>query len=236
MTDGGFLDVYLPERLQGYPWTSSPRFSTTITSVSNGSEHRNRNWKHPLHRFQAPESIRCHDDVEELRAHWWVMAGPFHSFAMRDPLDFASRPLKKANLAPAIFPTDVTLGVGDGVETQFQLKKTYQRAAFSFDRKITLPVVDSVVVALNALDPATANPALPGGPYTWEVDRETGLVTFDHPITTNVIVTAGFLFDVRARFEADDSFDQIVQAYQVDGFADLAFVEVRPCQSGDSET
>jgi len=230
-----FLDEYLPESLRGFPFTSSPRWSTTITAVASGQEQRNKNWKHPLHRFSAPEAIRCHDQIEDVKDHWMVVGGPFLTFPIRDPLDFSSGRLLLPDVEPTLFSTDATLGIGDGTNKEFQLVKTYTRGVLSYSRKITLPVVDSVIVGMNALDPSTSNPTLPGGPYTWDVERQSGIVTFDHAPSTGVIVTAGFLFDVRVRFEADDSFDGIVQSYRVDGFADLTFVEVRPCGPGVSE-
>lgn len=228
-----FLDVYPPPNIRGYPFSSSPRFSTTITGVSSGSEHRNRNWKHPLHRYTSPEAIRSHDDIEDIRDHWMVTAGPFLSFPIRDPMDFASRRLLKPNLPPALFPTDQVLGVGDGSNRDFQLSKSYTRGGKSYTRPIYLPVVTSVLVAIDAKSTATADPTLPSGPYLWDVSRQGGVVTFDHAPQAGQVVTAGFLFDVPVRFEGDDSLDAILQAYQLSGVADLTFVEVRPCFIGE---
>lgn len=228
----GFRDVYLPDRLKGFPWTSSPRFNTTITAVANGDEHRNQNWINPLHRFRAPEGVRCHEDIEELRDHWLIMAGPLYTFPIRDPLDFASRALVKPNLEPVIFSTDQVLGIGDGVETVFQLQKKYDRGGYDYTRPIYFPVVESVLLAGNALPLSTAAPTLPGGPYTADVVRVGGEVIFDHPPAVGVILTAGFYFDVEVRFEADDAMDAIVQAFQTSGFADLSFWEVRFCPGG----
>ncbi len=229
----GFRDVYLPEQIRGFPFTSSPRFNTTITMVASGSEHRNRNWKHPLHRFQAPEAIKCHEHVEDLRDHWMIMSGPFLTFPFRDPMDFASRRLAAANLAPTIGRADQVIGVGDGFTTRFQLQKKYSRGGFDYYRPIYLPVVATVLVGMNALPPETeASDGLPGGPYDVDVTRYGGELVFDHPPDNGVIITAGFLFDVEIRFESDDSMDAIVQAYQVSGFADLGFWEVRHCNDG----
>lgn len=225
----GFRDVYLPDRLQGFPWTSSPRFNTTITAVANGDEHRNQNWVNPLHRYHAPEGVKCHDDIEDLRDHWLVMKGPLYTFPIRDPLDFASTRLQKANLEPPLFFTDQVIGIGDGVTRSFQLQKTYDRQGVTYTRPIYLPVVESVILAGNALALTTPNPTLPGGPYTADVVRYGGEVIFDHAPTAGVILTAGFYFDVEVRFEGDEAMDAIVQAFQVSGFADLSLWEVRFC-------
>jgi hypothetical protein len=91
----GFIDVYLPARIRAYPWTSSPRWSTTITQVSSAAEHRNQNWLNPLHSFKASQAVRCHEELEDLLEHWMVMKGPLFTFPLQDPLDFASAPGSK---------------------------------------------------------------------------------------------------------------------------------------------
>lgn len=231
-----FEDIYLPDSLLRIAFTSSPRTSTTMTAVSSGHEQRNKNWKHPLRRMVSPGNIDSDDKLEDCKDHWLVMGGPFLTFPFKDPLDFASKRLPKANVAPALTPIDQAFGVGDGILKTWQLKKTYQRGTRTYVRNITLPIVSSVLVAMNGLPPGTGEPDLPGGPYTWSVDRITGDVTFDHEVHSGIVLTAGFLFDVPVRFEADDIFDQIVTSYQVRQQADLSFVEVRfPCRNGGSE-
>lgn len=227
---GEFVDEYLPAKIRRYPFRSAPRTSTRITQVKSGHEHRNRNWIHPLHKFTAPEAIECHDDLEDVKDAWLALGGPFTTFPFRDPLDFASRRLTAANKVPTIGPTDQVIATADGTEESFQLIKTYNFGSASYARRITLPIVSTVQIYMNALDPATANPTLPGGPYVWTVDRETGLIAPDKFVTAGVVITAGFLFDVIARFEDDDTYEGIVQAFEVSGHADLSFVEVRPCE------
>lgn len=230
----GFEDVYLPDSCLAALYRSSPRMNTSIVVTSSAMEHRNRNWRHPLWRFLAPEILRCHEQIEDLKDHWLVMGGPHIAFPFRDMFDFASIRLQKANKVPAIASTDQVLGVGDGVTTDFQLTKTYPRGSLTYPRDITLPVVSSVLVAMNALDPATADPTLPGGPYTWDVTRQGGVLTILPAPAVDVIVTSGYLFDVPARFEDDDSFDMIMKAWQLSGAADLAFLEIRPCEISGS--
>lgn len=230
MTD--FIDVYLPARIRAFPWTSSPRWNTTITQVSSASEHRNQNWLNPLHAFKASQAVRCHESLEDLLEHWMVMRGPLFTFPLQDPLDFASARLTKPNLVPNITATDQILGIGDGVTREYQLSKKYTRGGQSYVRPITLPIVETVLIGINALPPDDSG--TPGGPYSVDVVRETGRVIFDHAPELGTIVSAGFLFDVPVRFLADDSFDRIISSFQVDGFADLDFVEVRPCSDGAS--
>lgn len=223
---GAFQDIYLDDLIIGFPCYSSPRFSTNVAAAFNGDEVRNRNWSHPLRRFKLPEAVRYHAQYEALQDHWLVMGGPESSWPFTDPLDFASVPLELPNVVPETSPTDQIIGVGNGSQRVFQLTKTYERQGATYTRPIFLPHVASVMVALDGGDPATA----PGGPYTWEVSRPGGEITFDVAPRTGLTVSAGFLFDVAVRFERDDSFDGIVQSYQVSGFADLDLLELRPCR------
>lgn len=227
-----FVDVYLPPDIRAYPWTSSPRWSTTITQVASAAEHRNQNWLNPLHSFKASQAVRCHEELEDLLEHWMVMRGPLFTFPMQDPLDFASARLKKANLAPALAGTDQFIAFGDGFTRVFTLQKKYTRGGVDYFRPITLPVVETVELMLNAIP--VDDSGSPGGPYTVDVVRDTGELIFSHAPPVASILTAGFLFDVPVRFLGDDSFDRIVSAFQVDGFADLDFVEVRPCSDSGS--
>ena len=101
-----------------------------------------------------------------------------------------------------------------------QLTKTYGVGAYSYVRKIHLPVVSTVVVALDGI---------PVSPSDYTVTRPGGEIVFDLPPPAGLDVTASFLFDVEVRFESDDAFEGIVRTWQVGGFADINLVEVRPC-------
>jgi uncharacterized protein (TIGR02217 family) len=229
----GFRDVYLPDQVRGFPFVSSPRFNTTIVTVANGSEQRNQNWTHPLHRFTAPEGVKCHEAIEDLRDHWMIMRGPAFSFPFRDPMDFASTRLRAPNLAPSLAITDQVIGIGDDVTRTFQLKKTYTRGGYSYEREIYLPVVETVVLGIDATPIADVAP-ISGGPFTADVVRNGGEVIFDHAPQGGQVITAGFLFDVEIRFEADDVLDAVVKSFQASGFADLSFWEVRHCAGEQS--
>ncbi len=225
MTFSGFIDAYPPGHIKGFPFTSSPRWSTDITAVKSGSEKRNKNWEEPLHRFLAPQAIRSQADLEAVKDMWWTLGGPFKTFPFPDPLDQASRPMTAPNVRPSISATDQLLGVTDGLTRFYQLRKAYTFGSETVYRSISLPVVASVVLALDGATLAAAT----GGPYTATVSRPGGVIEFASPPDAGLDLTAGFYFDVPARFEADDSFDGIVQNYRLAGFADLTFLEVRAC-------
>lgn len=220
-----FIDQYIPESVPGFPCISSPMWSTDLQRVDSGSERANQRWEHPIHRYSLPDAIRLHETYEGIHDHWLAMRGPLYTFPFRDPLDFASVALVRANVEPVISGTDQTIGTGDGVTRMFQLTKTYSRGAQTYTRNIYHPVVSTVLITLNDVDPLSYSPA-----FTWSVDRNTGIVTFDTPPEPGMIVKAGFYYDVEVRFEDDDAFEGIVRTYQVSGFASIDLIEVRPCE------
>lgn len=220
-----FTDTYLPTGVKGFPCYSVPMFSTTLVESSSGDENANQNWQNALHQFRLPKAIRDHATFEALRAHWLCVAGPAMLWPFRDPLDFASVALDCANVVPTISNLDQPLGVGDDVTTVFQLVKRYTAGALTYDREIQLPIVSSVVVALDGVDPAVA----PGGPYTVSVQREGGAVTITPAVPDGVVITAGFLFDVAVRFQNDTTLEGVVESMHVTGFADLTLIERRLC-------
>lgn len=223
-----FIDQYPPDSVMRYGWVSTPRFSTSITAVASGDERRNQNWQHPMLTLTAPQGVECYEDLAELYEMFLIMKGPFHTFALRDPNDFASRRLLAAGYAPPLTRTDQVLAESDGTLKDVQLIKTYAFGGHTYVRTIHHPIVETVLIGINGMDPA-AVPPLQGGPYQYVVDRNTGIITFDKPLNEDLIVTAGYLFDVEVRFEADDSFDAIVTSWKVSGHSALTFIEVRPC-------
>lgn len=225
-----FLDVYMPDEVPGYPCISAPRTKTTIQVNAGGNERRNQEWEHPLHRFVLPEALaRDWTVVEDLKKHWLITAGPYYSFPWRDPLDKASCDLLAANepdetLGGRISETDQFIGTANGFTDTFQLIKTYSRGGQAYDRTIHLPVLSTVVVAIDGVlvDDADYTVTRPGGEIVFGIPPE-------EPEEGPGIITAGFLFDVEVRFESDDQLETLVRTWQAGGFSDLTLVEVRPC-------
>lgn len=226
MSFAAFVDEYPPPKVMSFLWGSAPRWSTDITTVKSGASARNQNWTSPLMRFTAPQGIRSQEDFEPVKDMWMALGGPAMCFPMRDPLDFASTYLPFADFEPEITAVDQAIGVGDGNTSAFQITKAYRFGTAQLLRPIWLPVVTTVVVAINGHDPGDGTD---GGPYTWGVSRPGGVVQFDQPVMSGAVVSAGYLYDVQARFEADDTFEGIVNSYKIAGFADLSFVEERGC-------
>lgn len=219
---GEFVDEYISGKVPGLPCVSVPRTKTTIQVTAGGNENRNQEWEHPLHSFVLPEAIaRDWEVVQSLMHHWRIMAGPFRSWPWRCPLDFASCDLVRPNQVPTIAMLDQVIGTADGFTEQFQLRKTYTVGAQTYARDIHLPVLSSVLVALDGALVASSD---------YSVTRPGGVVQFDLPPADGAgEITAGFLFDVEVRFESDDALEGILRATRAAGFADLTLIEVRPC-------
>ena len=228
-----FRDIYIPVGTIGFPMSNGPRWSTTIIGVSSGQTQRNINWKNPLRKYEIPEAIRDFATFQGVYDHWLAMHGPAYTVPLRDPLDCASVPMVAPNVPPVTSRLDCYFGTGDGVTRAFQLTKPYTVTspadAMTYNRDIFLPVVDTIEVSMNGVAPEDVPGGLSGGPYSVEVEREGGVVTFDHPPKAGVVLKWGGLFDVNVRFEADDSFDAAVKTYRVAGYANMTFVEERLC-------
>jgi uncharacterized protein (TIGR02217 family) len=213
-----FVDVYLDPKTPGYPCFSSPRWSTEIVQVDSGAEQVNQRWAHPLNRYTIPEAVRDMEIFNAVRDHWLVMRGPLHTFPWKDPLDFASVPLDAPNLTPVVSGLDQDLGVGDGFKTDFQIYKKYERGTQFYNRKISLPVLTSLIVMINGVATTAYTCSRPGG-----------VISFAYAPAAGDVLTCGFLFDVEVRFEDDASFDGIIQTFGLGGFADMTLIETRSC-------
>jgi len=222
-----FQDVYLSSRIQGYPVTVAPTFSTQITEVDSGDEQANQRWQDPLREITIPAGVRDMPTFEAIKRHWLAMAGPAKTWPWRDPTDFASVDLTRINEVPTVLRTDQVLGTGDGTNRTFQLKKTYtvgSPAIETYERFIYYPVVSSILIGYNGGDPEALSPA-----FTWSVSRQGGVVTFDTAPEDGVALTWGGLFDISVRFLDDESFASIMRTYNAAGFADIDLREVRFC-------
>lgn len=221
----GFIDTYPPERFKTFGFQAVPEFSTNLTRSSSGSRLAQPQWYSPLHRYTAPGVVDCIEVMQEIKDMWMALLGPAYSFPFRDPADFASRPVQRANTAPVISAGDQFIGTGDDITTEFQLAKAYTFGSRTVYRPIYIPVVDSVLVAINGT---------PVDPSYYSVTRYGGRVTFDSTLipADGEVVTAGFLYDVEVAFEDDNAYQQIVSSFGAQGAADLTFVELRPCAAG----
>jgi uncharacterized protein (TIGR02217 family) len=97
-----------------YGCVGGPQFSTTVIVDGSGAEQRNINWSQPLGRWQIGNRTgdRCLDksELDALLAFHTARQGSLEGFRFKDWTDYRG----VAQL----------LGVGNGIQTQFKLRKS----------------------------------------------------------------------------------------------------------------
>jgi uncharacterized protein (TIGR02217 family) len=174
-----------------YGSSGGPRWSTTVRTVKSGKTYRNQNWLYPLHGYNVLAGIKNQADYETLRQWFYAMAGRAHGFRFKDFADY-----KTSAYSVAVTPTDQAIGTGDGVESDFQMIKTYTIGTLTGTRKIVKPVSGTWTVAVAGATAATGD---------YSVATGTGIITFATGAipATGAAVTAGFEFDVPVEFGKD---------------------------------
>ncbi|MEM7722486.1 MAG: DUF2460 domain-containing protein [Pseudomonadota bacterium] len=186
-----------------------------VVQLASGHEEANQRWAHARRSWAAGLAIRSESDLSRVVSLFEEVRGRANSFRFRDWLDWRSA----APTAP-ITATDQPLGVGDGVQTQFQLVKSYG-AVNPYARPIAIPHPVSIRVAVDGVE-ATSG---------WAVSALGGLISFDTPPAASAVLTAGFTFDVPVRF--DGSTLSVQWSYFKEGSEgigqapDISLIEVR---------
>lgn len=199
-----------PENLS-YGSQGGPGFQTGIAVLQSGHEQRRGVWATPRHQYNASFAVKTVADVETVRDFFQAMRGRLHGFRFKDWNDYTSA----SDGVSSPSDTDQTIGTGDGAETDFQLVKLYTTGTETLTRTINKPVSATVVVSLDDVGQGSG----------WSVDTTTGVVTFSAAPGNNVVVKAGYEFDVPVRFDID------VLAVSADTYgirsADVPIVELR---------
>ncbi|MDX2027701.1 MAG: DUF2460 domain-containing protein [Alphaproteobacteria bacterium] len=183
-----FDEVQLPLRV-GFGSSGGPGFSTEVIVIDSGYERRNQNWSQARRVFDARTGVRSAADAASLMNFFHARAGRARGFRLRDWSDFSSA----ADGTGATLWNDQAIGTGDGTAVTFQLRKNYSSGAVTHQRPIKKPVSGSVTIGVNGA-------SVPSG---WSVNTTTGVVTFAVAPGAGHAVTAGFQFDVPARFDTD---------------------------------
>lgn len=192
-----------------------PERRTDVVVLGSGFEERNSRWADSRRSFNAGYGVRSLDDLHSVIAFFEERRGRLHGFRWRDHSDWKSCvPGREAGAF------DQVIGTGDGARVSFQLSKTYGTGATAWVRTIRKPVADSVLIAVDGL-------ALGEG-TAFLVDETSGLVTFlpGHEPEAGVIVTAGFAFDVPARFDSD-RLEINLQGFSHGAIPNIPIVEIR---------
>jgi uncharacterized protein (TIGR02217 family) len=169
--------------------TGGPERRTEIVVTASGHEERNSRWADSRRRYNAGFGVKSLNDLHEVLRFFEERRGRLHGFRWKDHTDFKSCPPQQSVQA-----IDQLIGTGDGATASFQLVKNYGTGLRDYTRRITRPVAGTLVVAVNAVTTSR-----------FGVDTTTGLLTFEVGAIppAGARVTAGFEFDVCARFDTD---------------------------------
>lgn len=186
-----FHDIRFPTAIS-FGARGGPERRTEIVALGSGHEERNQRWADSKRRYDAGHGVKSLDDLYEVIAFFEERRGRFHGFRWKD---FADNKSCAQGAVPAA--GDQFIGTGDGVTASFQLAKTYGSAFAPWRRDIQKPVEGSVLVAVDGV------PLAEGAAFT--CDHASGVITFaaGHIPALGTSITAGFEFDVPARFDTD---------------------------------
>lgn len=184
---GSFHDVRFPLGVS-FGATGGPEWRNEIIALTSGLEQRNARWAQSRRHFDAGTGVRSLSDLEEVLAFFEARRGSLHAFRFRDPFDHGS-----SGIETPVQASDQSIGVGDGLTSRFQLFKHYG----DHKRLVTRPVPGSVQIAVNGVRKVAD--------LDFTVDHSVGVVAFRPEAVPpqNAVVTAGFEFDLPARFDTD---------------------------------
>ncbi|MBM3562086.1 MAG: TIGR02217 family protein [Alphaproteobacteria bacterium] len=202
------LDVSLGGR-------GGPERRTEIVTLGSNREARNARWAHSRRRYEAGYGVKSLAQLAQIIEFFEERRGRLYGFRWRDRADCCSC---APGAAPS--PTDQEIGTGDGARDAFQLVKTYGGAFSPYARDIVKPVAGTPRVAVDGVEKSAPEVS---------VDATTGVVTFAPGAipSTGAVVTAGFFFDVPARFDTD--FLEIdMQAFEAGVIPNIPIIEIVP--------
>ena len=205
-----FHEVRFPDNISRGA-RGGPERRTQIVELASGDEERNASWANSRRRYDVSYGIRRADDLAAVVAFFEARNGRLFGFRFKDWADHRSCLPSRAPAA-----TDQQIGIGNGVTTGFQLAKRYASDGQSWTRTITKPVAGTVQVALNDVAQGSG----------WSGDHKTGLISFESPPATGIVITAGFEFDVPVRFDSD-ALDVTLDIERLGSITTIPLLEIR---------
>ncbi len=207
-----FHEVRFPASLS-FGSVGGPERRTDVVTLANGFEERNTPWAHSRRRYDAGLGMRSLDDVETLIAFFEARHGQMFGFRWKDWSDF-----KSGRASADTTFDDQVIATADGVQSAFQLTKTYRSGEFSYARPITKPVAGTVRIGIEQDEMRET--------VDYEIDLTSGIVRFEKPPASSMRIMAGYEFDVPVRFDTD-RVQTSVASFQAGDVPNVPVVEVR---------
>ena len=167
-----------------------PIRKSEIIQMENGSEHINSPWEGSIRNFTAETGVKSLDELSYIIGFFEARNGKEIGFRWKDWTDF-----KSSINSMQISSMDQFLGYGDGMNSIFQLRKTYGYGDGAYSRQISKPAVDTVCVKVDDLELRAH--------HDFDVDYTTGAIELHDAPGSGVPVYSGFEFDVPVRFDVE---------------------------------
>ncbi len=194
-----------PENI-GIGAAGGPEYATEVVELSSGWEQRNITQDLPRQRYAVSFVNRPQSEFDTLSAFFRMTKGRAHGFRFKDLLDYE---VTSAN--------GILTLISGSPSGYYQMYKRYTSGSATEDRKITKPVVGTVIVYENGVATASG--------YT--VDHVNGIVYA--PTLFGTLTWAGE-FDVPVRFGSDlmrPSWVPIAEGEKLGTWDDIELVEIR---------
>ena len=184
-----FHEVRFPASLS-FGSVGGPERRTEIVTLNSGFEERNTPWEDARRRYDAGVAMRSVDDLETVLAFFEARAGRLYGFRWKGWSDYKSCVVSQD---PAF--EDQEIGVGDSVTAKLQLCKNYRSGETVYCRAVTKPIEGTVSAGIGGVEVFEGK--------DFDVDYDTGILSFYEAPPESSLVTAGFAYDVPVRFDTD---------------------------------
>lgn len=183
-----YVRAYI-EACEAYGWQGGAGFKTRILMLKNGRERRNADRDQPQHQFTVPFSNLQQSEYAPIKRMHLNRRGAWGGFLYRDRLDDTA--------------TNELVGIALAGQDTFQLSKVSEIDGVEYFR---------YVYALYSPDPdlpgwftdSAVSVTVDGTPETaFTLDRDTGLLVFDTPLSGGEEVRWTGAFSLWVRFEND---------------------------------
>jgi len=174
-----------------YGAVGGPVFQTDITKTHGGWEKRNIQWSQDLGDWQLGERVISLSDLEYLDGFFRARFGQAYGFRAKIWSDYKL--------------TRQGIGVGDGMQTDFQIAKIYPDTVAAYTKIIKKIVNGMFTLWLAGVETAAG----------FTLDYNTGIITFDAPPANGDTIEVECEFDTPVRFGVD-KFTSTFQAYDPD--------------------
>ena len=174
-----FDEVRFPEDIS-YGAIGGPEYLTKIIPLNSGNEYRNITNSLSKLKYNISYVVKTNEQISKLLTFFRARRGKAIGFRFKDWSDYSAQ--------------NELIGIGNDVITQFQLIKIYKSGNSKYIRKITKPVLNSIVLYCDKEKSISD---------TYQIDYTTGIINFNSPIKKNTKIYANFKFDVPVRFDVD---------------------------------